>query len=39
MTPKERALHAKLLNLWAMRRATKAQIERCMELDRKAASS
>ena len=37
MTPKEHALHERLLDLWATRRATKAQILRCTELDRKSA--
>lgn len=32
------AEHKRLLDLWACGKATKAQILRCMELDRKAAA-
>ena len=38
MSDKEQREHAKLLHLWATGRATRKQIDRCMELDRKAAS-
>ena len=38
MTSKERNEHARLLALWACLKATKAQILRCIELDRKAAN-
>lgn len=36
MSTKERKEHSKLLRLWATRRATRKQMLRCMELDRKA---
>ncbi len=36
MTTKERKEWIRLSRLWAMQKATKKQIERCMELDRKA---
>jgi hypothetical protein len=36
MSEKEHATHQRLLRLWAQGRATKAQMLRCMELDRKA---
>lgn len=36
MTPKERKEWERLSRLWACRRATKKQILRCMELDRRA---
>lgn len=39
MTAKEEREHARLLRLWATGRATRKQIERCMELDRKTAQS
>lgn len=39
MTEKERAEHAELRELWATQQATRKQILRCMELDRKAASA
>ena len=38
MSDKERQEHERLLDLWACRKATKAQMLRCMELDRKAAN-
>ena len=34
MTEKQRKEHARLLKLWATRKATKQQIARCMMLDR-----
>lgn len=37
MTKREQAEHARLLRLWATGRATRKQVLRCMELDRKAA--
>ena len=36
MTAAERKEHNKLSRLWATKRATTAQIKRCMELDRQA---
>jgi hypothetical protein len=36
MSDKERKERAKLLKLWAMGKATRKQIDRCMQLDRKA---
>ncbi len=38
MTAKEIAEHKKLTKLWIARKATKKQILRCMELDRKASN-
>lgn len=38
MNKNEKKEHAKLLRLWALRKATTAQITRCMELDRKASA-
>lgn len=38
MTDKERQEHDKLRELWATQQATRKQILRCMELDRKAAN-
>lgn len=35
---KEEREHARLLRLWATGRATRKQIERCMELDRREAN-
>jgi hypothetical protein len=39
MTARERNEHDKLTKLWATGRATKKQIERCMELDRKESAT
>ena len=36
MNAKERKEHARLMKLWATQRATMRQMQRCMELDRKA---
>ncbi len=36
MSEREQKEHARLLRLWASGKATRKQIERCMELDRKA---
>lgn len=36
MSAKERKEHERLTKLWMSRRASKAQMLRCMELDRKA---
>lgn len=38
MSEREQKEHARLLRLWATARATRQQLERCMELDRKSAS-
>jgi hypothetical protein len=39
VTRAELAEHSRLLALWATGRATRAQMLRCMELDRKATGS
>ena len=36
MTAKERKEHARLCRKWAMGKATRREIMRCMELDRKS---
>lgn len=36
MTEAERKEHARLRELWVMRKLTKGQMLRCMELDRRA---
>ena len=38
MNDKERNEHKRLLHLWATGKATHKQLERCMELDRKASA-
>lgn len=38
MTKKEQQEHARLRQLWATQKASRKQILRCMELDRKAAA-
>lgn len=36
LTEREQQEHAKLLRLWALKKATRAQMLRCVELDRKS---
>jgi hypothetical protein len=38
LTAKERAEHARLLDLWVERRATVSQIAKCMAYDRRCAA-